>query len=127
MSTVFIDFDGCIVHHDDNYFITHDANKLEWKGVFTSNLINSTRNKILEWYVDGHIIIITTGRPEIQRQMVTEFLAKAGIYCHQLVMGCGAGVRHLINDIDPDNAKVNKAVAHNVTRNSDEISRIKIT
>jgi hypothetical protein len=47
-----------------------------------------------------------------------DFLARAGIYCNQLVLDCGAGVRYLINDVDPEQPTVNKAVAVNITRNS---------
>jgi hypothetical protein len=114
MKTIFIDFDGCILHHDSiNYLNVHSQNRLD-----PSWLIPGAKEKLLDWFCKGYRIIITTGRPECQRQMMTEFLAKAGIYCNQLVLDCGAGVRYLINDIDPNDLNVNKAVAVNIQRNA---------
>lgn len=47
-----------------------------------------------------------------------DFLARAGIYCNQLVLDCGAGVRYLINDREPEQPHFDKAVAINISRNS---------
>jgi hydroxymethylpyrimidine pyrophosphatase-like HAD family hydrolase len=121
MKTIFIDFDGCILHHDtDNYLNVHSMNRLdaEW-------LLPGVKEKLLDWFCKGYRIIITTGRPECQRQMMTEFLAKVGIYHNQLVLDCGAGVRYLINDIDPLTPKTKKAVAVNLKRN-EGISKLKL-
>ena len=88
-------------------------------------LLPGVKEKLLDWFCKGYRIIITTGRPECQRQMMTEFLAKVGIYHNQLVLDCGAGIRYLINDIDPLTAKTKKAVAVNLKRN-EGISKLKL-
>jgi hypothetical protein len=119
MKTIFLDFDGCIVTHSENYLNDHD------KILDISNLIPGSKEKIFEWYCKGYKIIITTGRPECQRSMMTEFLAKAGIYCNQLVLDCGAGVRCLVNDIDPVKPDLIKALAFNIKRN-DGLSKVEI-
>ena len=117
MVTIFLDFDGCVLEHStEDYFITHDKEWLDWKE-FTNKLLPGVREKVLDWYCQGHIIIITTGRPEIQREILTNFLAKAGIYCHQIVMSCGSGPRYLINDIDPLHPSQPKAISINIDRN----------
>lgn len=121
MKTIFIDFDGCILHHDtDNYLSVHTQDRLnpEW-------LIPGVKEKLLDWFCQGYRIIITTGRPECQRRMMTEFLSRAGIYHNQLVLDCGAGVRYLINDVDPVLPKTQKAVAINLKRN-EGIAKVKL-
>ena len=114
MKTIFIDFDGCILHHDSvNYLNVHSQNRLEAEW-----LIPGVKEKLLQWFCQGYRIIITTGRPECQRSMMLDFLARAGIYCNQLVLDCGAGVRYLINDREPEQPHFDKAVAINISRNS---------
>lgn len=119
MKTIFLDFDGCIIYHKENYLQDH-KNLLDVK-----NLIPGSKEKIFEWYCKGYKIIITTGRPECQRSMLTSFLAEAGIYCNQLVLDCGASTRCLINDVDPNVPDLIKAKAFNIKRN-DGLSGVEI-
>jgi len=44
-------------------------------------------------------------------------LEKAGIKYHQIVMGIGRGTRYVINDRDPEEPNVDRAVGINLNRN----------
>jgi hypothetical protein len=54
--------------------------------------------KLNDLYNDGHVIILTTARPEPLRQQTMQQLSQTGIVYHQLVMGCSAGPRIVVND-----------------------------
>jgi len=45
-------------------------------------------------------------------------LEKLGVKYHQIVFGIGRGTRYLINDRDPEQPNVDRAVAINLNRNS---------
>ena len=73
-------------------------------------------SKLQEWCERGHIIILTTARPEEMRNLTIQELMSNGIPFDQLVMGVGRGVRHLINDNSPKNPGVDRAIAHSISR-----------
>lgn len=110
MKTIFCDIDGCILVHPES-FLSHYIKGSEPK------FLPGVREKLLDWYTDGYRIILTTGRPESERQKLTAFFAEKGVFFNQLIMDCGSGIRYLINDIDPLFPMRNKAVAINIERN----------
>ena len=63
------------------------------------------------------MVILTTGRPEHMRQITEKNLQFWGIMYDQLIMGLGSGPRVLINDTDPKEPDIVKAVAINLHRN----------
>jgi FMN phosphatase YigB (HAD superfamily) len=78
--------------------------------------------KTKQWYKEGHLIILTTARPESVRSITQRQLANAGIFYHHIVFNLTNGPRVVINDIleyDPP-----KALAFNVIRNKDGIKDI---
>ena len=64
---------------------------------------------------EGHMIVLTTARPEYLRELTETELAKNGIPYHRLIMQIERGPRYLINDMDP-NKPGERAIAINVTR-----------
>lgn len=105
--TYFIDIDGCIFNQTEDFF----------KGAVTPVRLKEVREKLLELHSKGCRIILTTGRPEGNRQILESDLGFQQIFYDQLIMGCGSGVRILVNDIDPKHPKIKKAKAINVKRN----------
>ena len=92
--TIFCDIDGTLVKHF-NPLITQDPNhKME--------IIEGTKEKLLEWDKLGYNIILITGRREGQRTLTKKQLQEAGIIYDKLIMGIGGGYRYLINDKKPD-------------------------
>jgi trehalose-6-phosphatase len=49
----------------------------------------------------GHIIILTSGRRESFREITERQLKNAGIPFDQLILGCGNGIRLIVNDTKP--------------------------
>ena len=109
--TIFLDIDGCILEHPKDFLNRHSER------LHSLNILPGSREKLLEWFCEGIKIILTTGRPECQRQDLISFFSKEGIYHHQLILDCGSGVRCLVNDIDPKDPSVFKALAVNIERN----------
>jgi len=105
--TYFLDIDGCIFKHHDNFL----------NGIHTVEPLEGVQEKLLEWHCQGDKIILTTGRPGTTRKFLENHLFLNGIIYDQLIMDCGPGVRILINDIDPKNPDIIKAKAINITRN----------
>jgi hydroxymethylpyrimidine pyrophosphatase-like HAD family hydrolase len=107
--TIFCDIDGCILYQYDQFLDGLDESKV----VPTTN----AARKLLDWHIQGHTIILITGRPESLRQQTVDALAQCDILYDMLIMGVGAGPRVLINDIDPQHPDVFKATSINLTRN----------
>jgi hypothetical protein len=87
-STIFCDIDGTL---------------LEYRpfGTYTDSppvALDSVIEKLSGWKDDGHVIILTTARPEELRELTIEEMHVCGIPWDQLVMGIGRGPRYLIND-----------------------------
>jgi len=113
MKTIFSDVDGVILKQPENFLDLYKKVIINPFG----DIIPESRDKLFEWYTKGHRIVLTTGRPEHERDIMTKYLMNNGVYFHQLVMDCGSGIRYLINDINPHDPEVMKAVAVNVERN----------
>ena len=104
--TYFVDIDGTIfIYRKFETYKTSDA-----------EVIPSTKRFLQQKRDEGHMIILTTARPEDMREHTIMELTKNNIPYDRLVMGIERGARYLINDMDP--AKPGKrAIAINVERN----------
>lgn len=87
-STIFCDIDGTLLEY--RTFGTYaDVRPVA---------LNSVVEKLSSWKNDGHVIVLTTARPEEYRELTIEEMSACGIPWDQLVMGIGRGSRYLIND-----------------------------
>jgi choline kinase len=119
-STIFLDLDGTIVLHDKGFFSN--------AGVFMSQLIpiNYSELQILrELWNNGNKIVITTARPESQRENVLRGLAEIDIRFDYLVMGITGGTRYLVNDSKDTIPSIQTAIAVQVDRDKSEFSALR--
>jgi len=105
-NTYFVDIDGTIFIY--RKFETYESTEAE--------VIQSTKKFLLDVNDEGHMIILTTARPEYLREHTEKELTKNGIPYHKLIMQIERGPRYLINDMDP-NKPGERAIAINVVRN----------
>ena len=110
--TYLIDVDGSILEHIEDF-----ENITRYK---TLPALPGAKEKTVKWHCEGHMIILTTARPESLREITKEQLHNAGIVYDMLIMGIGAGARILINDY----VREPKAFAYNILRNKDGILNI---
>ena len=103
--TIFCDIDGTIFKY--RAFETFKTTPAE--------MTPGALEKLKEWESAGHMIVLTTARPERMRAHTAKELSENGVPWHKLVMGIGFGNRHLINDLSPKSDE-NRAVAHNLSR-----------
>ena len=105
--TFFVDIDGTLVHYR------------KFSELSTSILspIIEVIDYVNNQYNSGAVIIITTARPESYRQYTIDELNKIGVKFNQLVMDCGRGTRVILNDKDPDQPHIDRAVGINLERN----------
>ena len=113
--TYFIDIDGTLVHHHNNFETSLDS-------ACELLVLAGAKEKTIKWHCEGHMIILTTARPGSTRELTERQLNLAGIVYNRLIMDLGAGPRILINDYV--GAKNLKAIAYNVARNIDGLSQI---
>lgn len=104
--TYFVDIDGTIFQY----------RKFETYSETEAVVIPSTKRYLQQKRDQGHMIILTTARPEDLRDFTTSELAKNNIPYDRLIMGIERGPRYLINDLDPDKPG-KRAIAINVKRN----------
>ncbi len=105
--TFFVDIDGTLVEY----------RKFSELSTAVLKPITEVVDYINEQHKSGAVIIITTARPEIYRNYTINELEKIGVMYHQLVMDCGRGTRVILNDKDPENPELDRAVGINLTRN----------
>lgn len=104
-NTYFVDIDGTIFKY--RKFETYETSKAE--------PIDSTVEYLNKVSEEGHMIILTTARPEYLRDHTVVELHENGVPYHELIMGVERGPRYLINDMDP-NKPGERAIAINVER-----------
>ena len=104
-NTYFCDIDGTIFKY--RKFETYETTKAEG--------IESTIRYLDKASVEGHMIILTTARPEYLRMHTEIELHENYIPYHRLIMGIERGPRYLINDMDPNNPG-ERAIAINLKR-----------
>jgi len=68
-------------------------------------VLDGVKEKLQEWYLRDHKIILTTGRQASMRQFTEKQLEEAGIFYHSLIMDVGRGPRVVINDCKPDSTE----------------------
>ncbi len=106
--TCFVDIDGTLVKY--RTFDTLQATEPE--------PIQSVIDLVNKEYDRGAHIVITTARPPELELFTKQELDKIGVKYHQIVFGIGRGTRYLINDRDPKEPLVDRAVAINLNRNT---------
>nr|QPI16208.1 MAG: hypothetical protein NIOZUU157_00091 [Virus NIOZ-UU157] len=105
--TYFVDVDGTIFKY--RKFETYETSKAE--------VIPSTLKFLEEKAREGHMIILTTARPEWLRSHTIKELKENKIPWNRLEMGIERGPRYLINDMDP-NKPGERAIAINLIRDN---------
>lgn len=104
--TYFVDIDGTIFVY----------RKFETYKTSEAIVIKSSKKFLQKKWDEGHMIILTTARPEDLREHTVFELVKGGISYHRLIMGIERGARYLINDMDPAKGE-QRAIAYNLIRN----------
>ena len=104
-NTYFVDIDGTIFKY--RKFETYESSKAE--------VIPSTLEYLQKVKEEGHMIILTTARPEELRIHTVMELNTNNVPYDRLVMGIERGPRYLINDMDPK-IKQERAIALNLIR-----------
>lgn len=103
-STIFCDIDGTIFKY----------RPFESYGHSCPIPIHNMIYKLQELTDKGHVIVLTTARPEDYRDLTKEELKMYNVPYDQLVMGIGRSTRYLINDMeDPEKPR---AISINVIR-----------
>ena len=91
-NTYFVDIDGTIFKY--RKFETYETTKAEG--------IKSTIDYLDQAASEGHMIILTTARPEYLRTHTEIELHENYVPYDRLIMGIERGPRYLINDMDPN-------------------------
>jgi hypothetical protein len=90
-STIFCDIDGTIFKY--RKFETYMTSEPE--------LLPKVQEQITKWRSEGHMVILTTARPQYLYSHTIKELVNNGIEFDKLIMGIERGPRYVINDMDP--------------------------
>jgi len=104
-NTYFCDIDGTIFKY--RKFETYENTKAEG--------IKSTIDYLNQAASEGHMIILTTARPEYLRMHTEIELHENYVPYDRLIMGIKRGPRYLINDMDPKKPE-KRAIGINLER-----------
>ena len=104
--TYFVDIDGTIIKY--RKFSELNETSLE--------PIQDVIDYLNEQFTNGAVIIVTTARPDSYRLLTEHELNVIGLIYNQIVMNCGRGSRIILNDLDPDNLEIPRAVGINLKR-----------
>ena len=104
--TYFVDIDGTIFVY----------RKFEDYTNVPAVAIKSTKQYLQKVRDEGHLIILTTARPDYLRTHTIYELGKNNIPYNRLIMGIERGPRYLINDLSP-NEPGDRAICYNLKRN----------
>jgi hypothetical protein len=104
--TIFCDIDGTIFEY--RKFETYETSIVK--------VLPEVKKKFDSWRNDGHMVILTTARPEYLHDHTVKELNDGGILYDRLIMGIERGPRLLINDMDPNKPGL-RALSINLTRN----------
>jgi hypothetical protein len=105
--TYFVDIDGTII----KYRKFTELNKTP------PEPIQDVIDYLNEQFTNGAVIIVTTARPDSYRLLTEHELNLIGLKHNQIIMNCGRGSRIILNDLDPDNLEIPRAVGINLKRN----------
>ena len=103
--TYFVDIDGTIFVY----------RKFEDYTNVPAVAIKSTKQYLQKVRDEGHMIILTTARPDYLRTHTIYELGKNNIPYNRLIMGIERGPRYLINDLSP-NEPGDRAICYNLKR-----------
>ena len=106
-NTYFVDIDGTIFVY--RKFETYKSSE--------AVVIKSTKQFLQKVHDEGHMIILTTARPESMRDHTVIELEENGVPYDRLTMQIERGPRYLINDMDP-NKPGERAIAINLIRDN---------
>ena len=90
-NTIFCDIDGTLFKY--RKFETYKSSKPE--------ILPDVKKKMDQWNNEGHLVVLTTARPEDMREHTEKELRENNIPYGRLIMGLERGPRYLINDMDP--------------------------
>ena len=105
--TLFVDIDGTLVKY-------RKFSELS-ESILTP--IQDVIDYVNDHYDNGSVVIITTARPSTYELFTKQELEKIGVKYHQLVMDLGRGTRVILNDKDPENEQIPRAIGINLNRN----------
>ena len=105
-NTYFVDIDGTIFKY--RKFETYETSDAE--------VIKPTLEFLNVVKEQGHMIILTTARPDWLYNHTVKELVSNDVPFDRLIMGIERGPRYLINDMDP-NKPGKRAIAMNLNRN----------
>lgn len=90
-NTIFCDIDGTLFKY--RKFETYETSNPE--------VLGGVKEKMDHWHAEGHMIILTTARPEWLRDHTVKELNSHDLPYDRLIMEIERGPRFLINDMDP--------------------------
>ena len=105
--TYFVDIDGTIIKY----------RKFTELNSTPPEPIQDVIDYLNEQFTNGAVIIVTTARPDDYRLLTEHELNVVGLKFHKIIMNCGRGSRIILNDLDPDNLEIPRAVGINLKRN----------
>ena len=111
-STIFCDLDGVLFQNGSKF----------GKNGWAVEIIKENIQALIEFMQDGKItLVITTSRPETEREKVLNALSKYGIHPKHALFGLSHSKRILINDFANSNPYPS-AISINIPRNSIKLS-----
>jgi hypothetical protein len=113
--TLFVDIDGTLVKY-------RKFSELS-ESVLTP--IQDVIDYVNSHHDAGSVVVITTARPESYRLFTKQELEKLGVKYSQIIMDMGRGTRVILNDIDPENPDLPRAIGINLQRD-EGLKEIKI-
>jgi len=91
-STIFCDIDGTLCIY--RKFETYETSSVE--------VLPEVKERLELWSKEGHMVILTTARPDYLHDHTVKELKENGIVYDRLITGIERGPRILINDMDPN-------------------------
>lgn len=91
-NTIFCDIDGTLFEY----------RKFETYETSTPVVLDGVEDTLQRWREKGHMIILTTARPEYLRDHTVKELREANLVYDRLIMSIERGPRFLVNDMDPN-------------------------
>ena len=104
--TLFVDIDGTLVKY----------RKFSELVGSTPYPIQDVIDYVNDHYNSGSVIIITTARPSSYELITKQELDTIGVKYNQLIMEMGRGTRVILNDLDPENPELPRAIGINLER-----------
>jgi hypothetical protein len=104
--TLFVDIDGTLVKY----------RKFSELIGSIPHPIQDVIDYVNDHYNSGSVIIITTARPSSYELMTKQELDTIGVRYSQLIMEMGRGTRVILNDVDPENPELPRAIGINLER-----------